>query len=443
MLNQYAGIDLTENPEKFDYFADRFQEIPMFFQTYFGSTEVDKMLAVIEYAIYAYDIGHIVIDNLQFMLSGQARGFDRYEQQDDTISKFRKLATNSNVHITIVIHPRKGEEGQDLTTHSVFGTAKSTQEADNLLILQYRQHYKVVDVKKNRFDGEIGRVSLWFDKGCKRYEQMNTKEIEDLIGGADVAQVLEKRKKISEYDEGILEISQDVEVRSQERQLDKEIISIFGGSSEGQQIDYGIITHKANKYNKPGKTQENYKVTKQAPKEVYQKAKEPVLKGQEKNIFEYKEDIGVGSTSYKTSQENDSYKKFAQNLDGIEIHQQEEGYDIFSELNCGDLVNSKTTMSVDIGENTDKAEENKENVESFKEKLFEPIVTEESNDNSLESTLLGFSSSSSDQISSFYGSASEVPSLSSLIPQARPQVPQSRPSYEQQKRSKISFDLED
>lgn len=80
--------------------------------------------------------------------------------QDDVISKFRNLATTSNVHITLVIHPRKGDDSTDLSVNSVFGTAKSTQEADNVLILQYRPKYTVIDVKKNRFDGEIGKVSL-------------------------------------------------------------------------------------------------------------------------------------------------------------------------------------------------------------------------------------------------------------------------------------------
>lgn len=108
MLTQYSGFNLSTETEKFDYYADRFEDFPLYFQTYFGSTEIEKILDIIEYGIYAYDIGHIVIDNLQFMLSGQARGgFERLELQDQMISKLRRLATEKNVHITLVIHPRK------------------------------------------------------------------------------------------------------------------------------------------------------------------------------------------------------------------------------------------------------------------------------------------------------------------------------------------------
>lgn len=193
MVNQYAGIDLAKDPNRFDFVADRFENIPMYFQTYFGSTHVDDVVTMIDYAIYTHDVGHVVIDNLQFMLSGQGRGFDRFEMQDEVVAKLRKMASTHNVHITLVIHPRKGEDGADLTLSSIFGTAKSTQEADNVMILQQRDKYRVIDIKKNRYDGEIGRSSLWFDKQSKRYEQISAKEIEELLTGAKLSEILERK----------------------------------------------------------------------------------------------------------------------------------------------------------------------------------------------------------------------------------------------------------
>ena len=56
--------------------------------------------------------------------------------QDVALDKFRKFATDKNVHITLVIHPRKEDEGHKLTTSSIFGSAKATQEADLVVILQ-------------------------------------------------------------------------------------------------------------------------------------------------------------------------------------------------------------------------------------------------------------------------------------------------------------------
>lgn len=47
------------------------------------------------------------------------------------IQKLRKFATLHNVHLTLVIHPRKEDIGENLTTNSIYGGAKATQEADN------------------------------------------------------------------------------------------------------------------------------------------------------------------------------------------------------------------------------------------------------------------------------------------------------------------------
>lgn len=69
------------------------------------------------------------------MMSRLSYGVD-FPVQDLALDKFRKFATDHNVHITLVIHPRKEDEGHKLTTSSIFGSAKATQEADLVVILQ-------------------------------------------------------------------------------------------------------------------------------------------------------------------------------------------------------------------------------------------------------------------------------------------------------------------
>ena len=60
------------------------------------------------HAVYVHDISHIVIDNLQFMMGTSGDGsLDRFYKQDQIIGSFRRFATDNNVHITLVIHPRK------------------------------------------------------------------------------------------------------------------------------------------------------------------------------------------------------------------------------------------------------------------------------------------------------------------------------------------------
>ena len=75
------------------------------------------------------------------------------------------------MHVTLVVHPRKEPETAPLSLSSVFGTAKATQEADNVLILQRDavSGKKSIDVKKNRYDGALGSVALHFDEGAKSF----------------------------------------------------------------------------------------------------------------------------------------------------------------------------------------------------------------------------------------------------------------------------------
>lgn len=73
--------------------------------------------------------------------------------------------------VTLVVHPRKEDEGAKLGISSFYGSAKATQEADTVLILQSDGNRKYLDVKKNRFDGTIGHVPLHFQRKSGRYSE--------------------------------------------------------------------------------------------------------------------------------------------------------------------------------------------------------------------------------------------------------------------------------
>ncbi len=76
MLSQFAGIDFAaskEYLEQFSLWADRFEALPISFMRFFGSTSVEQVLDAMDYAVYVHDVEHVVLDNLQFMLSGQCK----------------------------------------------------------------------------------------------------------------------------------------------------------------------------------------------------------------------------------------------------------------------------------------------------------------------------------------------------------------------------------
>ena len=93
------------------------------------------------------------------------------------MAKLREISIKYNVHIAIVIHPRKTDDHEDIGIHSIYGTSKATQEADNIWVIQNRDGFKVFDIKKNRYDGELGKIPLGFNRNSKKFFQLTRKEI--------------------------------------------------------------------------------------------------------------------------------------------------------------------------------------------------------------------------------------------------------------------------
>ncbi|XP_076313251.1 LOW QUALITY PROTEIN: mitochondrial DNA helicase [Tachypleus tridentatus] len=171
MLTQFAQIPLEKNLEHYEHWADKFEQLPLYFMTFHGQQSMRNVLDAMSHAVYVHDIQHVIVDNVQFMLgtSEDNTRLDRFWRQDLLVACFRKFATQYNCHVTLVMHPRKERETDELSNSSIFGGAKASQEADNILILQDKRlstlrGRKYIQVTKNRFDGDIGIMPLEFDK---------------------------------------------------------------------------------------------------------------------------------------------------------------------------------------------------------------------------------------------------------------------------------------
>jgi hypothetical protein len=91
-----------------------------------------------------------------------------------------------NVHVTLVVHPRKEQEHTNLSMASIYGSAKATQEADTVMILQSDGKRKFLEVKKNRFNGNLGHTPLHFDRTSCRYTETPIIEV-SVKGGSKPA----------------------------------------------------------------------------------------------------------------------------------------------------------------------------------------------------------------------------------------------------------------
>lgn len=89
MLYQFSEIDMTKNRNKFDYFSEEFEKLPLYYLSFHGSTKYNKALDIIEYAIEKHNISVVIIDTLQFFLSGQAEGFNKFDLQERVLAYLR------------------------------------------------------------------------------------------------------------------------------------------------------------------------------------------------------------------------------------------------------------------------------------------------------------------------------------------------------------------
>ena len=142
------------------------------------------------------------------------------------------LATEKNVHLSLVIHPRKEQDDTLLNINSVFGTAKATQEADNVLILQRVDGNKLIDIRKNRFDGDLGRFQIMFNPDTHLYrDEMSSRDLKigefdgRVEGGDDMKEVVNNNNEnVVETDDLVMK-EKEIESKRSSPVLDEIIMS--------------------------------------------------------------------------------------------------------------------------------------------------------------------------------------------------------------------------
>ncbi|NXG17406.1 PEO1 protein, partial [Grallaria varia] len=77
MLTQFAGRRLEDQLELYDEWADRFEDLPLYFMTFHGQQNIKTVIETMQHAVYMYDITHVIIDNLQFMMGHEHLSTDR------------------------------------------------------------------------------------------------------------------------------------------------------------------------------------------------------------------------------------------------------------------------------------------------------------------------------------------------------------------------------
>ena len=78
--------------------------------------------AVVSWLAYLVTLVVSITDAPRAVLCRQGgRGFDKFHILDEAVEAFRAFATQRNVHVTLVVHPRKEADGVALNTGPIGG----------------------------------------------------------------------------------------------------------------------------------------------------------------------------------------------------------------------------------------------------------------------------------------------------------------------------------
>ncbi|CAB3399516.1 unnamed protein product [Caenorhabditis bovis] len=173
--NSYKnGIKLplhrVEYSNSINSWLDRFERssssLTMLDSEEFMEKSINEIARAIRIHVENSGIQHVVIDNLQFLINQgmmadeKSSGLDRFHLQDRFVGYMRQLSTQLQIHITMVVHPRKVDGDAEIDVQHFGGSARVTQEADNVLAIQrkrddrHRSKFrKFLYILKNRYYG--------------------------------------------------------------------------------------------------------------------------------------------------------------------------------------------------------------------------------------------------------------------------------------------------
>lgn len=108
------------------------------------------LLGSMEQAVCRYGLRIVLIDNLMCALDADMSS-DLYRAQSDFVKRVKALAVKLNIAVLLIAHPRKEQDGKQLSNDSVSGSSDITNAVD--MVMTY---YANDDDDKNEYQSRIG-----------------------------------------------------------------------------------------------------------------------------------------------------------------------------------------------------------------------------------------------------------------------------------------------
>lgn len=198
--NKITGFIEKRVPTEVSKVLRKWYENNLFVFGDMGGHNEDDLFQVMTYAYMRYDVRRFILDNMKTVRFA-TKTTNKYEQQASFIARCKDFCNKYNVHIDLVVHPRKSNS-EEMTDEDVGGTSDIIDLADNVIECGKIAYDKVdkfdktasdrfgIDVTikdkymnylhiiKNREYGNTGYKVLYrFNKDARRIEEAVPKKL--------------------------------------------------------------------------------------------------------------------------------------------------------------------------------------------------------------------------------------------------------------------------
>lgn len=124
------------------------------FSLYESRLAVDQLMADIRYAVEILGCRVVFIDNLNFLLK-VTRAQDQVVEMDNVVHTLIEFVKTLDVHIWMVMHPKKTENGRVVSEFDIKGSSTSVQEAQNVFLFNRPSPEEIGKNKRSPWDRDL------------------------------------------------------------------------------------------------------------------------------------------------------------------------------------------------------------------------------------------------------------------------------------------------
>lgn len=180
MVRQHCGYSDIFDTEVVNLI--NYAQANLYIFDHMGGITPERLYGVIHYAATQHGVKHFVVDSLMRVVAGE----DKYNEQKDFVVKLCDLAIQTNCHIHLVHHVKKGDENKPAGRYDAKGSGAISDNVHNSLNVWSNKNglpdmpQVILTCDKQRSGSWEGRLPLSFCSDSLRFsEEYNVKEVAD------------------------------------------------------------------------------------------------------------------------------------------------------------------------------------------------------------------------------------------------------------------------